>query len=487
MPLPKKFLHHHIGGLNINRSQFIIGLILGLLYAITFYCLLYLMRESFRVLSLISNYDIIIFSPEETNFYNLFFGFLSAIMGQSILFQFVFGKPNKLWARKKRYRLTILHDQRFFIWFFLSWFSRCAFVFGCISFLTFDGGSFAFSLYPQYNFLFILIIIVLFYQSWNGIKKIYKKSSYKWILLSMVSICALAIGLSQIKLVDENKINEIGLKDNVYHHFNLQLPESEYYESFFRSNHDLEIFLVQDQKEGRSKIIFRNKEFNPNQLIGELIRVTDSPSQIFHPRSKIQLHIDGTIKMEFVNKLNSKLAQIGKNNIAYTVLPKERKYDDRFYKKSVLRNHNPDWLSSSPWSLYYDLNRYRQLYNNENAIIISQTDAGEILLNGENISKSGLKLKIEKTVELGFAELIFFAINNRVEFSHYIKVLSVYKSTVQDLRNEKSNQLFEKDFRELYGNEENEIRKLIPTNFIEIPEVVWREMSKNGPSSSSGT
>ena len=93
--------NQRIAELKIPRSRFIIGIVLGLLYSFLFYSFLYLARESLRGLSITKEYDLWVLSSEEVSFYNLFFAFISVIIGQSICFSFWINRPKQVFQKTK--------------------------------------------------------------------------------------------------------------------------------------------------------------------------------------------------------------------------------------------------------------------------------------------------------------------------------------------------------------------------------------------------
>jgi hypothetical protein len=113
-----------IAELKISRVQFFSGVILGLTYAFIFYSFLYLTREAIRVLTITEEHNLWMLTDNEVWVSNLFFAFISVIMGQSICFTFWFYKPKQVFKKSKISKYRIVHEQRFFNWFFLSWFSR---------------------------------------------------------------------------------------------------------------------------------------------------------------------------------------------------------------------------------------------------------------------------------------------------------------------------------------------------------------------------
>ncbi|MEM8848353.1 MAG: hypothetical protein AAGD17_14740, partial [Bacteroidota bacterium] len=146
-----------------NRFRFYSGLVLGTGYAVLFYFLLYSTREVLRCFWISDYYDIWLLSDQEVQFYNLFYAYVSTILGQSICFTIWFERPKDIYERNYRRRLSIVNDHKVFNWFFLAWFSKLAIAYAALLGATYGSYDFyIFSFIPKYEYLFILIIIVLF-------------------------------------------------------------------------------------------------------------------------------------------------------------------------------------------------------------------------------------------------------------------------------------------------------------------------------------
>lgn len=138
MTLTKNFLQKEPDFIKISRLKLISGILIGLVFSFVFYSFLYLIRESFRILSVTEYYDLWILSDNENQFYNLMFAFISVIIAQSVTFTFWFDSPGRNSEIRSRGRTTILNDQRVLNWYFLSWFSKLSIVFGLMFGLAFD-------------------------------------------------------------------------------------------------------------------------------------------------------------------------------------------------------------------------------------------------------------------------------------------------------------------------------------------------------------
>jgi len=119
-------------------------------------------------------------------------------------FSYWFGSPRKIFQKRSIYESAIVNDQRVLYISFLGW--SC--LFALLSYI-FSEIFIIYNFYPKYNYLFILLIIVLFLQPWVTIRRIYKQKSLKWMLISALVILVLAFGYSRINLIDYHSINEI--------------------------------------------------------------------------------------------------------------------------------------------------------------------------------------------------------------------------------------------------------------------------------------
>lgn len=228
--MKKNFLHYNIKSLEISRFRFIVGLIIGLSYSFVFYLLQYVTREIFRLLSTTEYYEIWVLTDAEVNFYNLFHAYISVIIGQSICFTYWIEKPKRVFKKRSFKIVSIINDQRSLNWFFLSWFSKLAILYGLIFGCTFYAGYHYFSLYPDYKYLLVLLIIVLFFQTWKTIRVLFKQQSIKWGIISVIAVSFISFGISRVNLIDYQSINNLLLQKSVFFNYKIDLPVTEIYQ-----------------------------------------------------------------------------------------------------------------------------------------------------------------------------------------------------------------------------------------------------------------
>ena len=164
MPLYSRFLHKDI--IAIPKSKLVTGIVTGVAFSLCLYLLLYMSRESLRIFSFTEQFELWILSTKEVWFYNLFIAYISAIFGQSVCMSWWFNYPSKRYGKYKKSLNPVINDLFNLNSFTLSWISKMALVWALFFGWTSFEGHYVIPLYPYYIHVFILIIVVLFFNSW---------------------------------------------------------------------------------------------------------------------------------------------------------------------------------------------------------------------------------------------------------------------------------------------------------------------------------
>ncbi|MCF8296769.1 MAG: hypothetical protein K9J13_04420 [Saprospiraceae bacterium] len=478
MTLKKNFLHTNPKLLDISRFRFIVGIILGLSYSFAFYSFLYLFREVFRYLSITENYDLLVLSDAEVNFYNLFFAFLAVILGQSTCFSFWLDRPRVLGTKFNIRRITMVNDQRALNWYFLSWFSKMVVMFAIFFVVLSYGAFYAISLYPDFNYIFILAVIVLFFQTWNTIRLTFLRKSLKWLLISIIAVSAVSFGLSRINLIDYKSVNEYVLKRNINHNYNLEIPESEVYSSLQRPSLVNDIYVVTKKNKTYEPIIVVDGKEIQIEDLGQIIAEWEFfVHELERPLMTTRLHIHEEVKMEFVNKLLVHLSYYGANKIAYAVTPIVTLHDKRYYSYCSFICRNPRYGFVNTKSLPKTIpppppppvtNRF--INCTDNLFTISQSTVGYYFINDSSIAEKDLKEKFKDIIYSNPKYIFQFFVNDDSSFSSYFKVLSNVFSAVREVRDEYSKMTFNEELEHLYYNRYRIVQEKFPIRYFEITE-----------------
>jgi len=467
MPLSKNFLHKEPDFIELSRFRLIVGGIMGLLYSFSFYSFLYIIRESFRILSVTEKYDLWVLTDREVSFYNLFFAYLSVIIGQSVCFVFWFDRPKKIFGRLNYRKTSIVNDQRFLNWYFLSWFSKSVIVFGLFFGFTFHGSWHLFSLYPDYNYLFILIIITLFFQTWNTIRLTYIRKSLKWLFASIVCVSVLSFGLSMINLTNYKAINISILSKNIHYQYKLDLPFSDIFERPEKLSLIEDIYVVcpnDDKLSLHPIIVADNKRISLDSLYYKINDWQSERDDAEIPFLVYRLYIHRGIKMDFINKLKTELSRLGIYRISYAVIPFNANFDTRYYPDVSFPARIPNWYSDMT-----KLNEIEQEINETpNIIKIKQSVNGIITVNEKAVEIAMLKSTIERLLKNNSGYLIKYYINDSINFSSYFTVLSKSTEAIHEMREEYSQWKYGQKYDWLNYEEQREVGEKYPLRIIEL-------------------
>ncbi len=450
----------------IPGIRLIAGIIIGLLYSFSFYSFLYVTREFFRVLSVTGDDDLWILTDKEVYFYNLFFAFVAVIIAQSVCFSVWFDRPRKIFGKRHYKTTAIVNDQRVLNWVFLSWFAKLAIAFGIMFGHALHGWFYIFSFYPDYNYLFILIIVVLFLQTWNTIRLTFVRNSFKWMIYSGVVISCLAFGLSRVQLIDYKAINQKYLAKNIHHNYILNLPETNSSESSVRRSFIENIYVVKskNQHETEPLIIVDNKKTDLYALRDKILDWQSKRSEDDIPLMVYQLHIDKTIKTGFVNRIKIELAKSGGTRIAYAVVPGNPEFDIRFYKDLSFQTRIPNWYSDkfNPKDIYNAINSYRNIIN------VKQSTSGMCFINDKPVENDQIKQILRHLITKDLDYIIRFHVNDSVDFSDYFRVVTYSREVIDALRNEYSATTYSEQFDRLDNDKSLEVVRKYPIRMFEL-------------------
>ena len=483
MALQKGFLKPTIPS-SIAKYRYIVGAVIGLFLAFSLYSLQFMTREAFRWHS-ISDDDLWLLSDSEVSFYNLIFAFIAVIIGQSFCFVYWFDRPSRVFNLYPGRLRSIVHDQRFFNWYFLAWFSKVATTCGLLFGTAGLGGFYMISLYPHFNYLFVLIIVVMFLQVWNTLLLTFKKKAYKWMMVSILVVSTLSFGLSNIDIVDYKTLNEKIVNKRLDVKYHLRLPISKAYEiATFRYEAHMPIISIVkprgDQDEDSGPILFvGNRKCDIAALPAEVERITVRLPQEVQDRMPVYLMVDKDTPMKYVHRVTRALALADIQFLRYIVVPPEDRYDKRYYifqERTHLSKFN-----QSHFLFDYEVNLEKlEKYSNKIEIQVSsvgykiddltvaQKDLAEILL-----------LKIEDNLD--YAISINF--NEGLTFENYFGAISAIYQAVFSLRDEEALQKHGIDFRSLDAYYQRDARRTImnkyPLRYIEIWEGSSNEFGYN--------
>ena len=393
----------------IIKFRFWGGFVVSILLSFSLYQFFIFGRDLLRLFTLSDNFNYLEFTDKELFFYNLFYAFLALIIGQSFFLKIVFD-TNKTFGEKRIQfkRKKIVHNQNIWIWFFFLWFFRFATMYSFLNMVGFGQKvNYApvfyeyFSFYEEYPYLFVLIILVLFLQSWQGLG-LTIRNYFKYLMGSFLLLSVLAFGFSQINLVDFESYFKEQHAQNPYKKGNIQLPKVHFTESLSLRHKKKEFFITKDLK-----IIYNNQELDSVNFV-EIISKRDKYGYSGTFKPFIQLNVDENVSIENLDKILRIINRNSNYQIAFAALPKETKL-----KKIVYQEHPVGLFESNSIKLNY-----------ENLITLHLTSENEILLNNNSISCDEIANTIAKIIAENENYLISIELPEKPLHSHYMQLLS---------------------------------------------------------------
>lgn len=447
-PNPPKFTE-------LNAFRFFTGILVGLAYSFLFYSLMYMTRESFRVLTVSKTYDIWVLSDEAVRFYNLFFAFISVIFGQSVCINFWIDTPGKFMETFNLRKTSIINEQRSLNNYFIYWFSQMSLAFVIIFGLIGVKGYYVVDAYKEYSSFFVLTVIVLFLYSWKSVILTFKRKSFKWIAGSAIIVSIISIALSYINFVDYKQINNYALGRRIDSKYNLEIPTSFSNSTIYDYKPTVDIHYVTSKYHNDITpiLLVNNKVCNIDSLCKVIAPLKSELNEnSFFSFIRYKCHIHKSIRMNYVIKLKKLLLECGVNRLTYDVIPYNAKYNPKYYEDCFFYQFN---------YIFSDTD-----YNSdEKPIIIKQNKKNELLIDNKIINNKDIPEVLYK----GFENSCYYTlkVDKNLTFGNYLKIISAQKYVIDKQRNMYAKYKYMKEFERLNYIQAQEINDNCPLRIYE--------------------
>lgn len=396
----------------------------------------------------IKDNDIWVLTDQEVLFYNTFFAFVAIILAAGAAVSFVIDTPIKI-RKSAMIRASVLNDQRVLNWAFVAWSSKLALCFGLYFGQT--SGFYTFSLYPDYIFMFVLFVVVLYIQLWTNARRFFKNITVKLMLGLGILITLFAFLLGSINLIDYKTINENILKNNVNDNYKIEKPEAS---SFRLQNAWVEFYLAPKAISNLDgpDLVFDNHIVEVSDIDSIMSKVKlQSHRGYLQP---IRLNIHNTVDMKYVNALRQGIIKTGFNILGYSVVPKEAEYDHAFYKnhmivEKLISLKHLEQLGSKPIS---------SLTN----IVEIKLSQDSVYLNGKVLQTALLAASVKETINVYSYDVVKFEYHEDNSFQEYITVLDAIRQAIFELRDEYSLKIYGKGYDYQTRETRKQIRKKYP-------------------------
>ena len=392
--------------LSISKFRFWGGFIVSILLSLSLYLFFVTCRDFTRLLTFTYNYNFLELNSNELFFYNLFYAILSLLVGLSYFLKIVFDKNKNIYEKRIQFkRKKIVHDQNILTWFFLLWFIRTA---GLTAFLYMNLNTdypidfyYDLNFYSDYKHLFILILIVLFLQSWQGLSSTI--SNYpKYLIGSFILISVLAFGFTKINLTNFENFFKKQHAENPYIKKNIELPKIHFTESLSLRNKELEIFVSK-----KGEIYFSGEKRSLSEIKKILLEANSDAYYYHNFNSFVQLNIDKNTSLKHLYELKKIIATYTDFKIAYSAYP-----ENLIYSKTYYQDKSEGIFEGSKVELF------------ENEIILELTNENELLVNYRVYNCQEIASTISNLIIKNKKYRITIKLKKNALFSDYLKLLS---------------------------------------------------------------
>ena len=433
MRFKRRFYDATVNFKGISKHRIMMSILIGLGTAFSIYGGFYVLRETFRVMSLGFGYLPIIVIETNRDFYNLFFASLSLILGNSIAIAFLFSRPQSVFSRRNIKRHRIINDQVALNGAFMFWFGKIGLMFGIMSINFLD--------FPYLSYLyvpFILLVMVMYLETWKTLITVLGRRKYKWLAIHFTSLAILAFGLSEIDIVDYKTIDESFQKE----YSNIELPVGLFYDndrSYYRGQ-EVNYKLTLDSNGNLLIVNGEGKQMALNQLREDVREHRNTLREDFAYELTVVLSADKDIDLRHIKEFEAELYAVNQVKIRY-LIHNPNTLNQRFVSRSFGRRLPPSTLDfkkptdvslpSAPWP------EFKATYKDTVRVDVSS----KIKFDEEFVTDAQLVARFQKRIneETGFE----YRYSKSATYQDYITVLSAHFKAVQNIRQSKASKGFD--------------------------------------------
>ena len=460
------------------------GIILGMIVSICLYVFAFYIFETLRSCPQFSRNNLYIFTENEMSLYKWFYAVSSIILGHAITIKFLSSNVKRQINTPKKARIRLINiqnDQTYFSTYFLHW------IFGClcwlgfiINFSPYYWSRMRIDFYEDYTYLFFLLPLVLWLSSWTNLLRLFKRKTYKWMLISFVSIFILSFGLSQVNVVDYKGFNENYLKNRPVLQYTYDLSSSECSQKHEKKSRLIKFYIGYKKSEPNPQptILFNESPIVLSQVPEVIVSQQSRKREAIIPFITTVLVADKNIPMTFIDSFKNELRSVNALKISYTT---QSAYENpRIFTTSNLglgqvlppfsdindlKLSNPPpppppfiFLESDP------TNKIQIRLNKDNSV----------LLNGVNIKMNELAPKLKFLISEGNDYAINFTKDSTCTLDQYIQAQTQMRLAIQSLRNKLSQELYNEPYDKLrrYRNKREQVKQIQRA----IPSLIWEDL-----------
>ncbi len=448
---------------SISKKRIILAIILLMVSALVIYSFFYILREVFRVMS--SGFDGFpnIISEENRNYYNLFFALLSVVFGNSIAFNYIFSRPQKITHRFNSKRKRLLNDNIFLSFNFSYWFAKVGLSFGVFAMCCME-----FEVFPYFKEFSFLLILVLYLESIKSFSFfLNNKKRLKFIVLHVLLLSVISLGLSKINVVNYKGLDSVMLENNPI----IDLPYSSFSSELkYSGNYNVSIKLKED-----SLGILHFYSYKVKYILSDLPTFLNNERSYRReeviPFLTIRIEANKNLNVYNLKRFEKMLLNSNQRLISYGVQTDEIVFP-RYEHAEIRKRLNGNLLNINnamnlmPASYFdYDLKDTTRTRLKDSVLIsIGKTISwnNKIVKNDDLIDKFK-RLQSKKTI-------FIYQIEGEASYQNYITVLSSHFDAIHQLRKLKQTIYNENIYLQSkeYKEEQNKLREEFPIIILEV-------------------
>jgi len=459
MKLRRLFYDSSINFRNIPISKIVLAVVIGICSSLVIYSFFYVLRESFRVMSIGFDFVPQIMSEENRRYYNLFFAGLSVVFGNSIALIFIFSKPQKITHRFNSKRKRLLNDNIFLSFNFSYWFAKIGLIFGVFSMCCMD-----FEFLPYFKDLSFLLLVVLYLESLKSFGQLLSNSQrLKFVLIHFSFLLLISFSLSKLNIVDYRVLDEMMLENSPI----MDFPYSNFHnddESIYRPTMELKVGV---DKNGKIKIYANDKTWSIKDVPKIILLEMASIREETIPFLTVNLIAERNTKIDVIKQLELLMYSVNQRRVSYSVRTDDLLFS-RFERRGIVKKITPDILT-----LKNEADSFPYLdpffAKKDNFIETINIKIGKNILfdNKLAVNDEGLISGFIKS----YSKTIAFEYDYQEDatYQDYINVLAAHFSAVYKLREDKQTVFLNNpyEWNELYEEEQDELRKQFPIRILE--------------------
>jgi len=448
--------------LSLTKKRLIWGVLLGLTFSFLCYGATSYFFEFCRRTSSLHCGAVYPFTEEERSFYLWFYAALAFIFGQNFTFWYWATRQSRLNSKNSNLSLrlkNIANDQSSISTYTIHWLSKLAALYFVFFGVTVISPTYDYvDLYRNYGYLFILIAIVLWLQTWTSISRLFKRKATKWMLLSAVIIFGGSFLLSQISLMDHQAWDKEYKDQNLLYQYEVQLPECDFSQTLEKHSRLVE-FTIGYSKENLASnpsIMYNNTVIDMELIPNKIIEAYSLKDEREIPFTTVKITADRRIPMSFINRVKQQIKRANVYKTAFATrledIPFHNKHlpiTNRGIMQSLKPSDTIDFIDSVAFYTPPPT-RYQpcaECYSNQNDIHLASD--GKVSINDSAISMLDLNQVLVKSLKKNPDYHLELTYDSDVTLETYLAAHSAIRSYIYSLRDEMSRKYYDKPYNEL--------------------------------------